>query len=172
MIEAILSSGIGGFLSALVTPIVQGWQNRKNAKLEMEQEDKRNLHELEILKIQQQTQASKVEEVVMTSETNKYIAEISQNVEAYKQMQGDNKFSSFVASTVRPVITYAFTAVFLYILIIYIRVSLHEFGTNVDTIQKILDNGFVQGMHYLFANIVTFWFGNRMLDKSNGKGLR
>ena len=119
--------------------------------------------------MQKDMQALEFREISTSIEGNKYLAEISQNIEGYKQMQVDNKFSAVISATVRPVITYAFTSVFLYILILYIRLCLRDFGMNIETIHLILENDFVQGMHYLFSNIVTFWFGNRLLEKTNNR---
>lgn len=178
MISGILSSGIFGFVGALITPIIESWHDRRasvikmeTTKLQMELEYSRHIQELEFLQKQTEMQIMLKEIHIEENRDNNYREmynnEIKQNIEALNYDKNDKTgiIIDSIRALVRPIITYCFSGVFLYLLIITILTALKQYGNTIDGFKSLFEIEFVQNMEYLFANITTFWFGNRMVDK-------
>ncbi len=165
MIEAILGSGIAGFATSLFTPFIKGHQDRKNKELDMRQLSQEQSHELLMLKTSASYQKQLQEMYVHQSHIQREIEIVNAKGRIDEAMQkslytGNSKMDSFISS-VRPVITYAFSVVFLGIFSYH---AIHSIFSENDIV-TFFANDFTKNMEYLFANIVTFWFGNRMIEK-------
>lgn len=169
MLHLLLSSGILGFITSLVTPFVRGYQDRKNKLIEIRENRIANDHEIRMLQLsiqnQKELQAMKLEETRIASDLDITKTGMQIDLAAQKNLYtGSSKMDAFISS-VRPVTTYAFTATFLVILWFYCFSVISHASTTAMGLKEFLSADFVLGMNYLFANIITFWFGNRMLDK-------
>ena len=167
ILSSILGSGIPGFLMSGLTALFKGRQEKKMKQLDLERAKLDNAHELKMLeetaKNQKVLQNSKLEEIRIHAEANARIAESKVDLARQDSLTAGIKISgtkmaSFISS-VRPIVTYSFTIVFLSI---YIKLAFES-----DNLLAFLDTEFATNMNYLFASIITFWFGNRMIDKRN-----
>ena len=170
---ALLGSGIPGFLISCVTTLIKGSEERKMKKFDIEYAQIANEHELNMLqesaKNQQQLQGMKLEELQMNLAASQDIAESKVDEERQKNLyvpvELASKLNSFIGS-VRPVVTYSFTLVFLGMYVFLAFESVNNAPNIQDGLLKFLDTEFAKNMNYLFASIITFWFGNRMVDKN------
>lgn len=69
----------------------------------------------------------------------------------------------FLRASVRPVLTYAFFSVFVYIKLLVLYHAMYVDGTKgVELLPLIWD----EGTEALFAAVVAFWFGSRTISRS------
>lgn len=67
--------------------------------------------------------------------------------------------------SVRPVITYAFFALFVTIEVTLLREALNTGASFSEAINVLWD----EDTKAIFAAIISFWFGSRAIDKARGK---
>lgn len=170
MIESILSSGILGFITAPILSLIKGTEERKKQKLDMEQMKIELAHELKMMDLQAQytkeLQQMRLAEVEVKSDSAIMNSMVMVDLERQKNLFSGNKIIDAFTSSVRPMITYLFTFIFLFIFTFYGYTVISQSSTTMDGFELFFDSPFTQGMSYLYANIITFWFGQRLLDRN------
>lgn len=171
-----LFSTIFGFISSAVIPLIKMWTDKSQAKSDLELENARHAHELELTelqaKLQVQLQGAKLEETQVNAQSQQYLAEIQQNTAAIQNQESFAKANSvvnFLSGIIRPLSTLSSHLIFSTLLVLYVVMGLTHFGTSLQGIQAIMSNPFVDGMYTIYAGMMGFWFGNRTVMQHYGK---
>jgi hypothetical protein len=181
-------TGLLGAISGFVSPLIKGWEDRKNAEIQLKIEKERHCMEIEKLDKETELQVKlgeiQLEQQRESSLQAKYLADINLEgikvkseeemtksndalrIEAYKTFfSGDQKIDRIIALA-RPTITALFTSFFL-----GITTFLIIKGIKVSNIRNINDlNEFCKitplvALTDLTAGIVNFWFASRVMTK-------
>jgi UDP-N-acetylglucosamine enolpyruvyl transferase len=142
-----------GFISSLVPQFLKIWQDRQDRKQELAIIDR----QMEQARLGHQ---QRLEEINVQ-------ADISQSQALYQhdsQLKGSSWVESLRAS-VRPLITYAFFALFATIKISALYVLIVDQGWSLTTAMPEIWDEETQA---LFAAVLGFWFGARMVNKPRG----
>lgn len=152
MISSTIVGSILGFAGSAIAPILGYFEKKQNAKLEIDK----------MTKAAEMAQAGFDQEQIMYSLT-------ARDEEHKRLLEHDieiSKGTGFVAALqklVRPLITYAFFAMFAMVEITILRQAVTD-GVDFSTaIMYVWD----EDTQAIFATIITFWFGNRVYEKRN-----
>lgn len=163
-----------GFLAHLCSFGIQGLIDSQKAKLayqskqlDMQIEAQRDAHELLMI---QATATIQLQEKTMEMQSAAQLAQIGQirdlnNSQATMAGMASKCFLNLSAS-VRPVITYLFTFVFLFLLCEAIRQGYKTNGLTISMIRNLFDIEFISSMELLFESMIAFWFGDRAANKA------
>lgn len=126
-------------------------------------------HELEVLKVQ--AEIAKSEHVYKLEEINAQ-ADISETAALYKHAEVKpsgipwiDALINFYAGTVRPTITYVFMAAYCLVKFAQYKAAIAYGDKSWDTIVKLWNSEDMA----VFATILSFWFGSRMMKYSFGR---
>jgi len=136
----------------------------------------------EIVEIRKQKQAF-AHELAMTKERAKIasaetlqkiqVLNVEADIEEMKKLYehdiaigaNQSEFMSNLRASVRPVVTYLFFFLFVFLKVVTFCVLLKQAELNLDLIATMWD----ANTQTLFSSIVTFWFGRRAMEKSYDK---
>lgn len=181
-------TGAIGTISGVVSPLIKGWEERKNAAaqlllekerhaMEMEKADKELVLQSKLAEVSldQQREASlqaqyladvNLQAIKVKSEEEQNKSNDLVKIEAYKTFfSGDQKIDRIIALA-RPVLTLKFS-IFYLVITTYLIVK----GLEVANIQSIADlNEFCKmtplaALIDMTAGIVNFWFASRVMSK-------
>jgi hypothetical protein len=151
---AILSPFLGIFGSLLP---------RLVAFLEKRQELK---HEIELITLRMEMATRDAENQLVIKNIEADIAE-SKSVRSFDSDVDGGKFINALRASVRPVITYMF-----FLLFVSVKVAAaYTMIQNGDSIPVMLDAVWDDESMALFATIMAFWFGSRVLEKMGYGGM-
>lgn len=140
-----------GFGTSLIPSIIDMFKAKED-----------NKHELAMIaataEAQAKLQGAKNEGIAVQASADELIA-------AHKSQASMSRkagaFLSGLSASVRPVLTYIFCAIFVYIKWSIAELLFNQNGVTIDTLNQILDEQFMS----LFAAIISFWFCDRMISK-------
>jgi hypothetical protein len=92
-------------------------------------------------------------------------AEIEETKAIYNYANPTTGFAAGLASSVRPVITYLFFALFMATKVVIMLKVMQDGGDWMEGVDLMFD----EETKALFAAIMSFWFGNRAVSKFMGK---
>lgn len=85
---------------------------------------------------------------------------VSASDEIPQDLPIDNRFLNFLRGSVRPVLTYAFFALF-----VYVKIKALHVGIGQEPVVTLLPVVWDEEASVLLAAIVAFWFGSRLFRK-------
>lgn len=145
-----LLASLIGFFSSFFPALVKLWQDKSDKQ-----------HELAILQLQMQS--AQADRDVRREEIG-VNADIAESAALYQTYRTGVTWVDALNGTVRPVITYAFF--FEYALVKYLQYTV--IGDHAPLFQY-LDTLWTQEDQAIFAGIISFYFGQRAMNKRLGK---
>ncbi len=144
-----LLSPLLGILGSLLPSIVRIFERKQEIK-----------YELERTKLQISA-AEKQADVHLTTEMVKADSLSRQSALDHDKSLDGGVFINTLRASIRPVITYAFFLTFLGIKIAALTVMINQGASMPEMLKAVWD----QETMSLFATIIAFWFGSRMMEK-------
>jgi len=123
-------------------------------------------HELRVMEIQikaqSETHTQRLEEINTQADIDQMKAMYRHDAALQKNAAS---WTSTLSASVRPVITYAFFGLFAFVEIsVYLALTAKGVA-HIDALHVVWDDE----TKALFAAVISFWFGNRMMSKAGGK---
>ena len=150
MVSTIISTALG-FGTSFIPKLLDTVQDSKDKK-----------HELEVMKLQiereEKLQSQKAEAMLLQAEIQRETALLDHDA---KSAEHAATWVNNLRSSVRPIITYLFFALFFFVEGVAVYVILRV-GGDVTTIANTLWSEETQS---IFAAIIAFWFGSRAVKK-------
>lgn len=148
-----LFGAVLGFFAAIMPTVLQGWS-----------ETKRHQQEVETNKLQVEAAKQGIELVPDISEFELQAA--TDEVLSLNRMDADEVKCSpllrIVRSSVRPLLTFGFFALFAYVKL----TSLHQGMAESVSVMHLLPLVWDEDTQSLFAAIISFWFGSRSVSNA------
>ncbi len=144
------------FLGALLGFMTSGFPS----VLKLIQDKADRQHELAILDKQLEMQRQGHNQQLVEIQTQADVTE-SQALYQHASLPSGVKWIEALRASVRPIITYAFFALFVFVKVMTLVTLLQQGILVMDGLLAIWD----EETRTLFAAVVTFWFGHRMLVK-------
>lgn len=150
MISTIISTALG-FGTSFIPKILDYAQDAKDKK-----------HELEVMKLQiereEKLQSQKAEAMLLQSEIQRETALLDHDA---KSAEHASTWVNNLRSSVRPIITYLFFALFFFVEGVAVYLVLRDGGD----IKLVADTLWSEETQSIFAAIIAFWFGSRAIKK-------
>lgn len=145
-----------GILGSLLPSIVRMFERKQEMKYEIE---------LTKVKLEAALQEAQIQVDIKNIEAD--ITD-SESVRNYDNGPSDSKFINALKSSIRPVITYCFFALFVAVKVAAAYVMLSSGQSVPEMLKAVWD----QDTMALFGTIMAFWFGARVLEKMGYGGMR
>lgn len=123
-------------------------------------------HEIELTKIRIEAAAKDAENQLVIKGIEADIAD-AKSVRSYDSNIDGGKFFNSLRASVRPVITYVFFFLFVAVKI----AAAYTMLQNGDSVPEMLSSVWDSETMALFATIIAFWFGSRVLEKMGYGGM-
>ena len=136
-----------GFGTSFLPQILAFFQQRQD-----------HANKIELLKLQGEIASLGVQDEIAKLDKQ---AEIAEMKALYSYANPTKGFAAGLSASVRPVITYAFFALFIATKVAVIMMVLEDGGDWKDGINMVFDDE----TQALFSAIIAFWFGNRSVNK-------
>ena len=155
MIASSVFGSLVGFAASAIAPISDYFKEKEITRRDIGKLEKTALLAEKGFS-QEQTMA------VLTQTTEEHARLLKHDIEISKQEPG---FISGVQRSVRPVITYAFFALFSAVEISILMQAMNSGLPWEEALTHIWD----EETNALFATVLSFWFGDRVFEKRKGK---
>jgi hypothetical protein len=146
-----LVSTIIGFLASLLPALVKMFEKKQDYK-----------HEIELRRIE--IEAAK-EGIALHTRLEQIKAVIEQNrsIYAHDQSIDGNNTINLLRASVRPVLTYSFFILFVFIKLVALASGVIE-GLAIDALLGLIWDEYTAS---IFGSIIAFWFGSRLWEKTD-----
>jgi len=124
-------------------------------------------HEIELIKIRKEAAKQSAENELVIKGIEADIAD-AKSVRSFDSDVDGGKFINALRASIRPVITYVFFFLFVAVKV----AAAYTMIQNGDSIPEMLDAVWDSETMALFATIIAFWFGSRVLEKMGYGGMQ